>query len=490
MIFLCCLYSLGNITPKSNDWLGQPKIDDILKYKKLSIVFAGENLNAPASLFGHTFLVAHNNALPEPDAITIEYLALSDVKNFSYLKAAFYIVPGKITFSRFQHKVKTYDLENRDLWIYEIDKSKLNLKSFVAKIDNLSREESNYNFFTHNCSYYITAVLTKDLGLEPYTIPIETIKRLRRLSLIKSAIYKPSSLRVLENNMAKLSKNDQRIVHNALNGYSIGMENSNNKILANTIGLAINFRMPREPLEFNQINLMNQKKKFPVQDIKSINKDDPSISRTTKSLMISYTNYGMANIVFRPAYMGFENKLSDERNLTSLELLKTSLVFSQESLYLQEFNLFRMRALMPAGHFYSGFNRDFEISYYDWSIENDALNEVVSRFGIGYSLSFFKNIGLIGIIPSVGMRMYDINGENRFAGSVMGKLYLQINFSSIIRTIATYQYEAIDVLGFTRYMEVETYLLETNHFSIFTIVSIMDFDTSLLTFKGGIRISF
>ena len=257
---ICFTIGISSIYPEGK-WFGPIEPNDISKKTKLSIVFAGENLKTPASLFGHTFLLAHNNEDPEPDSIVIEYLADSGNAKFSRFNALFATVPGRFKLTRYVDKIHQYNHNNRDLWIYELKKSTIDLEIIQSVVTNNLKNNTPYNFISTNCSYYLYALLQKDMkSTAIYTVPIQTIKDLKKSGKIKSITYQPSTLRVLEAKTKALTGKERDDLKMILQGLSCGNQCSSRDEFTTAVGQAINYRISREPSHLLRSHLMNEKK--------------------------------------------------------------------------------------------------------------------------------------------------------------------------------------------------------------------------------------
>ncbi len=170
-----------------------------------TLVFASAYLNQPSSLFGHTFLrfdkknknekllsyISNFGAItpPNPNGFSYAYNGLTG----GY--------PGVFSFQPYYEKVKTYGaIENRDLWEYNLDFSKQELKILVDHVWELGYQFVDYFFFTDNCSYLLMEVLdVARLSMRlaekfpRQTIPLDTVREvLKQKGLMKKVDFRAS----------------------------------------------------------------------------------------------------------------------------------------------------------------------------------------------------------------------------------------------------------------------------------------------------------
>jgi len=177
--------------------------------ESVSVVYAANFLDNPASAFGHTFLRLSKRRPPGSRAPSaeldtgVEYTADTDTNNpvlyaFKGLTGMF---PGVFRFHSFESKVHEYaDTEARDLWQYDLNLSKAEVELLTLHLWELSDTHFNYYYLTKNCSYHALATLEAaapriDLieHLNLVVIPRDTIKALFAVpGLVSRFEYHPS----------------------------------------------------------------------------------------------------------------------------------------------------------------------------------------------------------------------------------------------------------------------------------------------------------
>ncbi|MGD9212086.1 MAG: DUF4105 domain-containing protein, partial [Desulfobacteraceae bacterium] len=152
-----------------NDWKKKIKSD------KATIVFPASYLNNPSSMFGHLFLRLDASSGVESNplmAYTVNFAADTSSQqgtlDYAY-KGLLGGFPNTTKIQRFHQRFKTYsDIENRDIWEYQLNLTQSELDQLILHIWELQKNPFDYYFFDENCAYRqlsLLAVARPDLGL-------------------------------------------------------------------------------------------------------------------------------------------------------------------------------------------------------------------------------------------------------------------------------------------------------------------------------------
>lgn len=170
-----------------------------LEAKNLSLVFSSFYINNPGSTFGHTFLrVSRYKDFRQNELLdyAINFAAQSSKDNvvLYMMKGLAGYYPGKFAVVPYYYKIREYnDHEFRDIWDYDLGLNQEQINRVVDHIWEMGEVYFDYFYFTENCSYHILGLLNVayddvDIlsGLSPiYVLPIDTVKEMKKLSLIK-----------------------------------------------------------------------------------------------------------------------------------------------------------------------------------------------------------------------------------------------------------------------------------------------------------------
>lgn len=201
---------------------------DSFEANGVSLIFASQYLENPASSFGHTFLKINSNkkALYLNKVVSFAAAVPDDVPAYSYIykglfggfDSFFSVYPFYLTFNEYAN------LERRDLWEYRL---KLNqdqseeLLSYIYELVN--KGNIDYSFFSKNCAGMMLKLLETTLDNElfsdlPFYIsPLESVKVLSKNNLIEEVIYHPSITSRLNNKSKELTLSDSKKIHFLIN---------------------------------------------------------------------------------------------------------------------------------------------------------------------------------------------------------------------------------------------------------------------------------
>lgn len=191
--------------PAYDEWRG------LVNPQQVTLVFASDYINSPSSMFGHTFLRLDASGQTEDTrllAYAVNYAAQADAKNpFTFaVKGLSGGYPGVFSLMPYYEKVKEYsDLENRDLWEYQLDLTPDEVRLLLTHLWELRSVEFPYYFLTRNCSFQLLALLEfarpglalrKDFPVQ--AIPTDTVRRvLLEPGMLRQKTYRPAAERQL-----------------------------------------------------------------------------------------------------------------------------------------------------------------------------------------------------------------------------------------------------------------------------------------------------
>ena len=152
----------------------------------LSLVFVSQYVSNPASAFGHTFLLFRNKDKPLNFNVVISNAANipDDVTDFEYIwKGLVGGFPAEFSNDYLYLKLQEYsNIENRDMWIYDLNFSKDEIDQVLNHIWEISRQTTQgYRFLNQNCAvntYDVIAAVHPKLNFYPpsiYVLPVETV---------------------------------------------------------------------------------------------------------------------------------------------------------------------------------------------------------------------------------------------------------------------------------------------------------------------------
>lgn len=477
-----------NISYSANLWTDNIDPASFFNKKYLSIVFAGHNIKTPISMFGHTYLISHNEINPEPDAIVVEYLGDIESTPLWMINSMFYSIKGRYRLSYFMFKQREYELEDRDLWLYLLNKDALDLDRSKTKLLEGLNKPPRYNFFIKNCSYYIFDLLVAKKNILPfYTVPIETVIELKNKKLILSTKYRPSSLRVSEDAAKNVTAKEKTDVKTVLRGWDSKTVNSkNDNGFKKLMGSTLNYKIFREENPDIKNHLANEKKNYPNLADEEMNKKDPTNNSKISYLQVE-TAFKPIILTYRPLYSDFFSSSTDDFKYSTLELAKISTAFIDKSIKVNELSIFKLESFISAGFLTNSFVRYLDFSYYNWSIFHDAKDDLAIRFGMGYAYDLFTNTQLT-LLPYLGLSFYDISNKYNTTATMAARVFLQSIFENNMKLKLMYQYDLKKHLGFKNLVQFSFVPYQNDTFSIFTTQEWLDTKNMQLVSKLGITL--
>lgn len=191
---------------------------DDLKPAGVTMLFTDAYMNNSSSLFGHTLMrIDTSRQGTQMIAHGLNYGAFTKGYENTFLYAIYGLLgfyPGGLTTKPYYDTINTYNnIENRDIWEYNLNFSNEELEMFVAHVWEVGHTTTPYYFFSRNCSYMILEILDAvrpSLKLAQdfptWTIPLDTIKAINKRGIVKQTNYRPSRLKKIKNRLEQMNK--------------------------------------------------------------------------------------------------------------------------------------------------------------------------------------------------------------------------------------------------------------------------------------------
>jgi hypothetical protein len=192
---------------------------DTLSVSSITLVFPVAYLNNPASMFGHSFLRLDSTTQKSSSdllAWTVNYAANTELERgiqFAF-KGLFGGYPGKFSLAPYYNRVQEYgDLENRDIWEYELNFSDQEINAMLLHLWELLAIHFDYFFIDENCSFQLLSLLEAarpELKLSEIfrldAIPADTVRAVIAIpGLLRQVKFRPSRRTVLLHRADKLN---------------------------------------------------------------------------------------------------------------------------------------------------------------------------------------------------------------------------------------------------------------------------------------------
>ena len=204
--------------PKLDRWMSRVGTDG------LSLIFPSMFLGNPGSSFGHTFLRFDGG-----DSVmlsqALNYAARNDPDDgmVAYVyNGVFGGYTGIFQVRSYFETVQVYsDIENRDIWEYQLDFSAEEIRQLARHVWEVTDIDFDYFFFRENCSYRLLALLdavkadanlTAANAFPMYAIPVDTVRALDEKNWVLKKSYRPSLASQLHAGMDKLTSLQRSLV--------------------------------------------------------------------------------------------------------------------------------------------------------------------------------------------------------------------------------------------------------------------------------------
>jgi hypothetical protein len=199
-----------------------------LNAQHLTLVFASAYLNNPSSMYGHTLLRVDARDQDERTrllAYAVNSAATTDETNGITFAVQGLIggYPGTFSILPYYLKVREYsDMENRDLWEYELELAPQELERVLRHLWELLPAYYQYYFFDENCSYHLLGLLQvarPELELtRPFrwwALPVDTVRIVAaQPGLVARVVYRPANATIIGARLNNLSEEERSIAKN------------------------------------------------------------------------------------------------------------------------------------------------------------------------------------------------------------------------------------------------------------------------------------
>ena len=187
-----------------------PRLDNTLRTinaKSASLIFSSGHMNAPASMFGHTFLRAGRAYESPLLSYAVNYAATIDRSDAAWptpSRGSSGSTPGYFSILPYYTKVREYaSMDQRDLWEYRTNLTEADVRRMTLHVLEMEGIYSDYYFLDENCSYDLLFLLEAarpsvnltDRHRGFFVTPIDTLRSVLAAGLIDNVVFRPSEAR-------------------------------------------------------------------------------------------------------------------------------------------------------------------------------------------------------------------------------------------------------------------------------------------------------
>lgn len=441
-----------------------------LKPSGITFIFTDAYMNNPSSLFGHTLLrVDTSKKGSQLLAHGVNYGANVDEKKANPVLFAVLGLTGGysggFTVKPYYNVINMYNnIENRDIWEYELDFSNQEVDFFVAHLWELGQTQTSYYFFTRNCSYMILELLdavrpelelSKEFAFQ--TIPMDTLKAVAlKEGLVKNVNYRSSRQNQIYTTYKQMSVAQKEYFLNIINEQDYENSSLNQRDKAQVLEVAYQYlqyqnveqKIVTTEYRTRSFRLLKERNALKVQNFDEPKpkgeRPDESHNSMRSSLSTGFRNgEAFQEVAYRPAYHSLVDNGYGYLKGAEINFLNVSARHydSQNKYVLNRFDIVSIRSISPISHIFKPISYDVDIninremnpySQKEGYVFNSKLG-AGGTFEIWQSLYVFSKLngyfsygGFIeqnqwsGVAPSVGL-LFDL-GKFRFLGEAQALL--------------------------------------------------------------------
>ncbi len=390
------------------------KCDDFQKYlktvsaDKIYLSYASENIKSPYSMMGHLFLkiIGFNKDYNRIVENSLNYFAVLNLKKeghfLFYIKSIFSGSSGLYATTPYRNKLIEYnDKGKRNIYDYELNLTNKQIEYLIYHIWELKDISVPYNFITHNCGTGALMVLkVMDENFEEvlnnmYITPIDIVKKLYQKNLIKNIELYPSDdykIQMFKDNFSRkeliniknfVIKNDDKILNNKRKNDLLFMADmvSGSYVLDKKIEIK-QYKKIQDNI-YNNFDGMNSI------NLNQITKNQ-LLSSFSSSFKFSYEKYKNNNGIgfnFYPVYKTINDDNSQYFNDFTLQLINIEL-FIKDKIILKNFELIKIKSLMPTSIILPTWSFNFKIGYQDSYEKYSNKGNFIGEIGGGKTITY------------------------------------------------------------------------------------------------------
>lgn len=392
--------------PELDAWLQR------VSSNSLTLVFPAMYLNNPGSSFGHTFLRFDNE--PVLLSYALNYAAEVDRDDgfLAYIyNGLFGGYKGVFGVRPYFETVQIYtDIENRDIWEYQLDYSPDQIKQLARHVWEVTDVDFDYYFFRENCSYRLLALLdavkpeaalTSGDAFAVYAIPVDTVRALEQKNLIRHKQYRPSLASQLKMDFSWQSAEEKMRVLQLVDGRQPvveimhGLEQQTKKAqLLQQAYTLLQFRGETESQRAAEI--LATRSRLPNQSQNMVTLDDsvtppPETGHASARLALGggrQNQQAYVDILFRPAFHDLVDAPRGYVSGSEIKILDSQLRWfpDEDRLLLESLDFVSIIALNPVTAWYKPLSWQLDIKLERNRMPSkDSDMAFISRAGAGYS---------------------------------------------------------------------------------------------------------
>ncbi len=210
-----------------------PEVDNIVRTiggQSATLVFASGYVNAPASMFGHTFLRIDSEYESPLLAFAVNYAAKVEEGEGAIkftLKGLMGGYRGYYSVLPYYEKVREYaNIDQRDMWEYRLNLTPDEVRRLVLHLLDLKGIATDYFFFDENCSYELLFLIDAarpearltETGEGYWVIPMDTVRASISAGLVDNVTWRPSRARLIRHTLSFMTDREAELSRGIVDG--------------------------------------------------------------------------------------------------------------------------------------------------------------------------------------------------------------------------------------------------------------------------------
>lgn len=460
---LLLLFVIGSFraTDASSGWGEHPLDSELDATSAVSITFATSDLRAPASVFGHTYLVFHGSDGPLPDSPVVEFTG--DAHSLAdHWNALSNDVSGRYRLSYWSYKQRDYAVEGRSLWIYPLVLTETERYQLVKNIKVRLGKEYRYTFSRHNCAHHILAPIAESIGWArsspevPYVTPLSTLRMLSKEGRLGPPLFVGSPRFFGEQAIGALESDDRDQVATILAGPT-DPSYIPNRAVQNAVSLASSDRVLREGRREERDRLFRLRATMPSAQLLDP-PNDPLEERegSAVGLLIDPKRGGLF-LTYRAGFGGVDSNPQRYAGFSSIEYLSARVLVHDNVIKVTNLTFFSLESNRPRTLLTEGFTQLLRVRYIDDSAWlGRPLRQLELSFARGLSIG--GDSAVLSVSPLISLRMRNQNAVTDFEVPIGARTVLAGRGPSELKWKASHEREITKTSGITQRVEFEAYL--------------------------------
>jgi hypothetical protein len=429
--------------PRLDAWLAN------VATQRLTLVFPSMYLGNPGSMFGHTFLrFDGDEALLLSQALNYAAAIDPDDNLLSYAyNGLFGGYKGVFLMRSYFEMVQLYsNIENRDIWEYQLDYSPAEIKQLARHTWELIDIRFDYFFFRENCSYRLLAMLdtvrpqaelTADSAFLLSAVPVDTVRALDEKNLIKQRHYRPSLASQLQTDFAQhqsgeaqwvlqLAEGDQHITGIPVTDILAQIKDESTQIaVLEQAYTLLQFRHQADGSRAEEI--LTARSRLTGKKLSHVNTPtSPELGHASARFAIGggrQNQRSYVDIVLRPAFHDLVDAPLGYVEGSEINILDTRFRWfpDDDLVLLESLRFFNVVSLNPVSDWYTPLSWQLDIGLERmWFDKNNSDMAFVTRGGAGYSTRLSATTVFAMAVLEVGISDEYAKSYNALAGIQLG----------------------------------------------------------------------